>query len=250
MEILPGVHLLERVRGGNVFLLNDPACPTLIDAGLPRSGRRILQSLKETGLAPTDLEQVLLTHFHVDHSGGAAEVRQLTGARVLCHPADAALLRPGPGRRGRPWRRFAIQEMPVDGLLAEGQVLPVLGGLQVLQTPGHTPGSLSFYLLQQRAIFVGDLFLNIGGRLSQPILRRPEDREMYESSLRRVAELEVEACLPAHGPAILSGAAELIWRLVEARSARGRGRGLLGALRDVPRVLRFGIGFLRKGRGG
>lgn len=242
MELLPNVHMLNRAIGANVFLLDDAESPTLIDAGLPLSGRRILRSLADAGHAPEELGQVLLTHYHPDHSGGAGEVRERTGAQVLCHAEDAELLI---ARGGQRRRRMAFRkEVPIDGFLSDNQVLPTLGGLQVLHTPGHTPGSLCFYLPEQSAVFVGDLFLHTSDRLSRPARGSTFDQEQYDASLRRIADLNVAACFPSHGPAILENASEAIWDL--AGSQRRRTRSLSGIFRDVPRMWRFGISLVRK----
>jgi glyoxylase-like metal-dependent hydrolase (beta-lactamase superfamily II) len=234
--------------GANVFLLHDPALPTLIDAGLPRSGRRIVRSLESAGCPLNRLAQVLLTHYHLDHTGAADEVRKATGARLLCHQADADILKDRPRPGGKPWRRVGIPNLEVDGLLKDGQTLPVLGGLQVIHTPGHTPGSLCFYLPQHKALFVGDLFLHTSDRLSRPMPGLTHNADDYTRSIQRVAAMDVQACFPAHGDPILTGAAGLIADLArvldQPRSKRGPG----AALRDVPRVGRFMASLFRKPR--
>jgi glyoxylase-like metal-dependent hydrolase (beta-lactamase superfamily II) len=243
MEIFPKVHLMNRVRGANVFFLNDLITPTLIDSGLPLSSRRIIRSLDEVGVEPDGLKQILLTHHHIDHSGGAEQVRDQTRAQILCHVEDADFLI----QRKRRRRGVKLQHGPVpDGFLSEGDILPILGGLEVLHTPGHTPGSLCFYLPLYKAVFVGDLFLHTSDRLSRPSRGATFHQEQYEESLNRVAELDVDACFPAHGPPILSGASEAIKRLRDARGERRSKPDFVGRLRDVPKVIRFGISLFRK----
>ena len=248
MELLPGVHLLRHVLGANVFLLHDPTSPTLIDAGLPRAGRRILRSLADAECPPEKLTQVLLTHYHIDHTGAADEVRKATGARLLSHRADADILKDRPRPGGKPWRRVGSPNLDVDALLEDGQVLPLLGGLQVLHTPGHTPGSLCFYLTRYKALFVGDLFLHTSDRLSRPLPGMTYDAGDYTRSLHRVAGLDVEACFPAHGDPTLSDASSLIRDLVEALGLPRRKRGPTGTLRDIPRMGKFVASMWRKPR--
>ncbi len=90
-----------------------------------------------------------MTHAHVDHAGGLADLRGRTGATVAAHERDAAYLREGTGPVARPstLRRPpaaalppASTPVPVEEELADGQLLDVAGGLRVVHTPGHTPG--------------------------------------------------------------------------------------------------------------
>lgn len=243
MEIFPQVHLLNRVRGANVFLLNDVVAPTLIDSGLPFSGRRIIKSFGDVGLEAAGLKQILLTHHHVDHSGGAAQVRDQTAAKVLCHIEDAEILMRGRHRK----RNMKFHQGPnPDGFLSEGDILPILGGLEVLHTPGHTPGSLCFYLPRYNAVFVGDLFLHTSDRLSRPSRGATFHEQQYEESLSRIADLNVDVCFPSHGSPILSNASEAIKRLRDVPSGRRSRSKFIGKIRDVPKVLRFGISLFKK----
>ena len=224
-------------------MLNDSITPTLIDSGLPFSGRRIIASLDEVGLQPEGLKQILLTHHHIDHSGGAVQVRDQTRAQIPCHIEDAGFLAQGKRRK----RKKNLHHGPIpDGFLSEGDLLPTLGGLEVLHTPGHTPGSLCFYLPLYKAVFVGDLFLHTSDRLSRPSRGATFHQEQYEESLTRIAELDVDACFPAHGPPILSGASEAIKRLRDARGGRRSRSNFLGRIRDIPRVIRFSISLFKK----
>ncbi|WP_438272379.1 MBL fold metallo-hydrolase [Streptomyces bobili] len=93
---------------------------TLADAGPPGSGRAIADAVTALGHDPAAVRRVVLTHFHEDVAGGAAEPAALTGARVLAHAADAAVLRrevPAPEpvleERERPLHAAALRHLPV-----------------------------------------------------------------------------------------------------------------------------------------
>ena len=155
MEIIPNVHLIPNTIA-NPYLLIDPDGLTLIDAGLPGSHRKILRYLASLGYAPGDLKRILITHADFDHVGGLAPLKAATGARVYASPVEAQAM--AEGHASRPLKpRSAITRLlfdlmaglfkpaPVqaDELLSDGQILPVLGGLRVIETPGHTPGHIS-----------------------------------------------------------------------------------------------------------
>jgi len=123
----------------------------LIDAGL--STRMILDFIEREGL---EVPAILLTHGHPDHVVGAADIAEATGADVYLHEADAAML------MGMPPAMLAmlgIDELKVPGELKpleDGQVLEMAGlSIDVLYTPGHSSGSVSFRI--EDAVFDGDL---------------------------------------------------------------------------------------------
>ena len=243
MEIVPGVYLVEGVRGGNVYLLADETL-TLIDTGLPRNSRRILTYIARIGRDPQELKRIILTHSHPDHAGSAAELWGLTGAEVLAHPAEVEVTRHGQTvirprvRAHRTWLRrfFARSPAAVGHLVSDGEVIPCLGGLRVIHTPGHSPGSICLYLEKAQVLFSGDLIINHQGRLSRPLPHPDGNSNELEKSLQRLAQLEVEVCCFAHGTPLVGSAGDRIkefaahppsgplwWRLLKYLSRRLRG---------------------------
>lgn len=87
-------HLYRLLLGRyQAYLWRDQDSVTLIDTGEAGSGPAIVEALAGIGVAPDDLEQVVLTHHHDDHCGSARELRERTGARVVAHVADAPVIR-------------------------------------------------------------------------------------------------------------------------------------------------------------
>jgi hydroxyacylglutathione hydrolase len=135
----------------------------LVDAGMAVSA--ILEFIEDRGLT---LEAVLLTHGHPDHVVGAAEIAAATGAPVYLHQLDVKMVEIMP--------RALLAMLGIDSLdvpeefetLDDGQVLQLAGlDIQVLHTPGHSPGSVSF--LVDGALFDGDLvFQSSIGRTDFP----------------------------------------------------------------------------------
>ncbi len=109
---------------------------------------RIVKEISNLGLT---IRHILITHGHIDHVGGAEEVRRITRAPVWIHPLDARGL-----------------EFPADGSLSDGQAI-IFGTfkLEVIHTPGHSPGGVCFHA--PGAVFTGDtLFAGSIGRTDFP----------------------------------------------------------------------------------
>jgi len=127
--------------------------------------KRILKAIEESGLT---IRYVLNTHCHFDHMGANADVVAATGAPLALHPAELPILQ---SRGGATWFGVQVKESPMpDVELEDGQVLEV-GTLrfQVLHTPGHSPGGVTFYLKEQGVAFDGDALFQMGiGRTDLP----------------------------------------------------------------------------------
>ena len=127
--------------------------------------KRILKAVEESGLT---IRYVLNTHCHFDHMGANADVVAATGAPLAIHPAELPILE---ARGGATWFGVQVKASPMpDVELEDGQVLEV-GTLrfQVLHTPGHSPGGVTFYLKEQGVAFDGDALFQMGvGRTDLP----------------------------------------------------------------------------------
>ena len=94
-QILPSLYRVP-LRGVNAFLIDDTEDGLiLVDTGTPKAPERILTALRELGRLPSDVRHVLVTHCHVDHAGGLAELKEATGAPAYMHPEDATMVRSG-----------------------------------------------------------------------------------------------------------------------------------------------------------
>ena len=134
----------------------------LIDSGVAGSEKIILDYLKRTGRSPEEIKRLILTHAHPDHIGGAAAIKRISGCTVAAHAAEKAWIedvdlqakeRPVPG-----FFSLVGGSVQVDRTLQDGEVLHLDGdlALQVLHTPGHSPGSLSLWLAGDGALFSAD----------------------------------------------------------------------------------------------
>ena len=229
MEIAPGLHAV-RLLNVYAFLIAEPQL-TLIDAGLIGSGKRVQRYVEGIGRSLDDLARIVCTHAHPDHIGG---VRELAGEReveVLMHPSDLAglsvTLRDAVANRNRGqliayFTRHPGEATPIE----DGQVLRMLGGLQVVHVPGHTPGSVCLYAARHRLLFVGDALQLIRGRVTFASRVFSEDLPLARASVARLAELDVETIAFSHYPPWRDDANGVLRTLADraARLARPHGK--------------------------
>ncbi|HEX9017391.1 MAG TPA: MBL fold metallo-hydrolase [Chloroflexota bacterium] len=233
MEIAPGVHSVDGLIAwpwaANVFLLVDRRL-TLVDTGLRGSARAIERYVGRLGRDVGDLELVVLTHHHVDHAGAVAELRRRCRFQVAAHELEIPYLEgrvpAGHSVGGGPSAAFLglieplirVSPVRVDVPLRDGSELPVAGGVRVIHTPGHTPGSICLYLPAQRLALVGDAFSIKPWGLELPTRVSTLDMDLARSSLERLAELDLEIVCPSHGRPYVGDASQRIRDFL----ARGR----------------------------
>ncbi len=162
---------------------------------------RIVVTLESRSLK---VKAIVVTHAHIDHVAGAHKLRALTGAPVYLNQRDRELL------AALDWqaRWLGVETPPqteVDAAAKDGTVLQLgRADFQVLETPGHTQGSISVYIPQERKIVAGDtLFRNSIGRTDLP---GGDARQILSSIKTRLFELPDETVVfPGHGPATTIG---------------------------------------------
>ncbi len=214
MEISPNVHLIPSSIV-NVYLIIDPDGLTLIDTGLAGNAKKVLNYITGLGKQPGDLKRIILTHSDGDHVGALAALKAATGARVFASPIEARAIEAAHPSRELKMKgvqallfkyiagpMFRVKPAHVDELINDGDVLPVLGGLHVVATIGHTPGHISLYAPAHKILFAGDSMVSekTGLRVSRGM--NTWDEAKAKEAVKIQAALGAEIVCVGHGSVV------------------------------------------------
>ena len=225
LEIIPNVYQIAN-RGANIILIVEEEL-TLVDTGFLGSSAQVTNFIHSLGRSVEEISLIIITHNHFDHAGGLAELRKLTRAKVAVHQADIndtegqstypgvirGLMRIPPFSALR--SVFSIRSDDVDIPLAGGEVLEPLGGLEVVHTPGHTPGSISLYSPREKLLIIGDALGKRRRGLRLPPKMASTDLTQAIDSVRRIARLDFNILCFGHGRPLSGDVHSKVQDLVE-----------------------------------
>lgn len=218
-NIAPGVKQVtvgERASS-QVYLLDHPDGPIAFDAGIRGTGQTVLDAAEEP------ISRVVLSHSHIDHRGGANELR----APVFCHADEVAdvegdagasythleLIRNPVVRKAMPQLLAAWDGGPVEvsGTVAAGDEI---AGFEVLHVPGHAPGQIALFRHSDRLLLAADSIYTIdmeAGQPGSPRVPHPAtswDTEMARASIRQLIALDASSVYTGHAGHFDSDVAE------------------------------------------
>jgi glyoxylase-like metal-dependent hydrolase (beta-lactamase superfamily II) len=233
-RIVDGVYRL-RLGFVSAYLLDTDDGLVLVDCGEAGRGDQVAGTVAALGRTVGEVRHILVTHHHPDHTGSLADLSRRTQALVWVHAADAPFVRGDrtwsglepvsrPGRLLRPLLVRLQPDRPepvrVDQLLGDHDRLPA-GGVQVVHTPGHTPGHVAFLLPREGGVLIaGDAATNVGRlrsgghRLAAMVT---DDLAAAHDSFRLLAGLEFQVAVFGHGAPLRSGAAERFRKVAAGR---------------------------------
>lgn len=239
--VAEGIH--RRTLGvANWYLVEEQDRLTIVDAGTPADWRLLLDGLAELGRSLGDVEAILLTHAHSDHTGFAERARSEAGARVLVHEEDADRARgaeppkneAGLGRyllRLEAYRTgFALMRQGASKVIPiaevstyrDGEVIDVPGRPRAIHAPGHTEGNCALWLEGRGVLCSGDTIVTrnpMTGRRGPQIMPASFNLDSRQAldSLSALEQAYADVLLPGHGEPWREGVAQAV------RAARAAG---------------------------
>jgi metallo-beta-lactamase class B len=249
---VPPRHLVGNIyyvgaSGVSSFLITTPAGHILLDTGFADTVPIIQHGVEQLGFKLTDIKIILSSHAHIDHTGGHALMKKLTGARVIASAADARVLESGGGDDFIPFPKDTILYAPVkvDETVADGGRV-TLGGVTLTAhlTPGHTRGATTWTMEVTEdghtwhVVFFSSTTVNPGVSLRlNPSY--PEIAADYETTFARLKALPCDIFFSPHGAQF--GMAEKFARLDRGEGAQALvdpagWRGLLATMEKAYRT--------------
>lgn len=179
-----------------VYLVRFGEKAALIDAGCGEGHARLTKNIAECLPPSVQLEYLLLTHCHFDHTGGAAAVRNEFGCQIAAHELDAVYLEAGDGEvTAASWYGARLEPLIVDVKLRGDQSTLSIGTgtVSVMHWPGHSPGSVVYTTrIDNQLVLFGQ---DVHGPILPALL---SDEKQYQASLAKLLDLNADLLLEGH----------------------------------------------------
>ena len=207
MEIYANVHC---IKAGyvNIFMFLDEDGWTLVDTGTPGKEKLVYGTLAQLGHKPKDIKRIIITHADNDHAGSLAAIQAESGAVVITSKESKPYLLAGksPPHLPKPlqfvvntFMKYEPISQEVIQLVADGDVLPSLGGLHVIESKGHTPDHCAYYSPSTGVLFAGDALDTRNGRVGFPPMLVTGDKELAAQAALKLLDLVPTTLACGHG---------------------------------------------------
>jgi len=222
MKIADNAAMLELARpNGAIYptLAWDESSLVLIDAGFPGQADALVSAIAAEGFRAEDVTHVILTHQDIDHIGCLPDILRLApAAQVIAHAEEAPYI---DGRKtpiklaaleaaydnlpdqmkafcDQLRAGFADRRAAVSQTVEDGAVLPLAGGIEVVHTPGHTPGHIALFLRQSRILVAGDAANIADGQMAGPNPQHTYDMPLGLLSLEKLKKHDCRGMVAYH----------------------------------------------------
>ncbi|MDM5233053.1 MBL fold metallo-hydrolase [Lysinibacillus pakistanensis] len=206
------LSFMPRIFPVNCYFVEEESELTLIDTALPYSTKSIINAAKKIGKPIT---RIIITHAHSDHIGALDMLKELLPASQVCISSRDALLLEGistllPNEKNTPIRGGLPKNIKTkpDLLLEEGDRV---GSLEVISTPGHTPGSITLFDTRNQSLIAGDALITRGklvvSGMMNPLFPFPAlatwDKNTALESAKKLSELNPSLLAVGHGKMLM-----------------------------------------------
>lgn len=241
MRISEGVEMIQlTARAFNQDITLNPTLVwnneevILIDTGMPDQIDQLKEALNKLNMSIEQLKVILLTHQDLDHIGCAADIRNNSDKNIIvyAHEFDKPYIEgklPLIKTNASQMSKEELSAIPdeikylyktppkvdVDIVLKGSQLLPYCGGIEVIFTPGHTPGHVSFYLGKSKTLVAGDALVLANGQLMEPVKQTTLNMDQAVQSLEKFLNYEIEHVICYHGGYFQGCPKEAILRIKE-----------------------------------
>lgn len=223
-KVIEGIYRIIGARS-NLYLIEGEEL-ILIDTGMPFDGDKVLEVLKELGYRNEDLKYILITHAHLDHVGSLAFLKESTGAKIVASLKEKDFIE---GRRmlcsmkregfgGKIFKivlfmleKFTAKYEPaiLDIVFDGNENNEIVKGVKIINTPGHSIGSLSYLCSDKDAVFTGDALTGVPVP-GLPMRAGCSDYGQALVSLKHISGFHFNTALFGHGVPVKDDAAAVV----------------------------------------
>ncbi len=184
------------VEDAAIYLINFDGHAALVDAGCGHSQNKLLRNIRSCGISSKQIEYLLITHCHFDHTGGIQALKEVIPFKTIAHELEAPFLEQGDDTvTAAKWYGASISPIRVDRKLYGAREDIELGGkkIEAIHTPGHSPGSVVYVTESEgeKVLFGQD----VHGPINPLLLSNQDD---YQQSLKLLISLKADILCEGH----------------------------------------------------
>ncbi len=218
MKLATGIEMLEieanlTVGPGIIHpvLIWDDQEVILVDTGFPGQFGQFAEAVEKAGVSIEKLSKIIVTHHDLDHIGGLSGILKNSPQKIqiLAHEQEKPYIEGEQLPTKMPRRDMISQEQlekmkiiygnQLDKALVDDETLPCCGGIEVIHTPGHTPGHICLFLKREKILIAGDAMNIVDGKLLGPAPRFTYDMKRAMDSLRKLTGYDIQTVICYHG---------------------------------------------------